>query len=108
MVIIGLLGKSYPIMTEFLIDAYRFQVVQCDKHNICYTLTEISSMIETGSTMLFVDNIVTLKQYRALRFYFGCAIIQLGELEDRRMKPDYFIDKPGNGIEIRSIISDIL
>ena len=61
-----------------------------------------------GSTMIFVDNIRTLKQYRSLRFYFGCVIIRVGVSENVKMKPDYTIEKPGNGLEIRNIIYDLM
>lgn len=109
MVVVGIHGSCYPIMTEFLVDAFRFQIIQCDQDDISSTLHEISTMLDRGSSMICVDNIKTLKQYRALRCFFGCVIIRIKGLNlDKRMKPDYVIEKPGNGIEVRNIIYDLM
>ena len=108
MVVIGVLGSSYPMMKEWLIDAFRFEIVDCDEYEDSTILYHISRMVDSGSTMIFVDNIRTLKQYRSLRFYFGCVIIRVGVSKNVKMKPDYTIEKPGNGLEIRNIIYDLM
>ena len=68
MLIIGIHGKCYPIMKEFLIDAFRFQIIQCDNDNISSTLTEISEMIKYDTMNICVDNIKTLKSYSCLLY----------------------------------------
>ena len=108
MIIVGIHGVCYPIMKEFLIDAFRFQIIQCDNDNISSTLTELSDMIKCGAINICVDNIKTLKSYRALRCFFGCFIIRVGIETNKKMKPDYIIEKPGNGIEVRDIMYELL
>lgn len=108
MVIIGIHGECYPIMKEFLIDAFRFQIIQCDNDNISSTLTEISEMIKYETMNICVDNIKTLKSYRALKCFFGCFIIRIGLETNKKIKPDYIIENPGNGIEIRNIMCELL
>ena len=108
MVVLGVLGSSYPTMKEWLIDAFRFEIVDCDDYKGSTLLYNLSRMVDSGSTMIFIDNIRTLKQYRSLRFYFGCVIIRIGVSKNAKIKPDYIIENPGNGIEIRNIIYDLM
>ena len=108
MLIIGIHGEFYPIMKEFLIDAFRFQIIQCDNDNISSTLTEISEMIKYGTMNICVDNIKTLKSYRALKCFFGCFIISIDLEINKKIKPDYIIESTRNVIEIRNIIYDLL
>ena len=96
------------MMREFFIDAFRFEIVQLDQDDTGSTLHEISTRIDNGTRHIVVEDIRTLKQYRALKCFFGCIVIQVGESSNIKIKPDYNIEKPGNGGEIYKIVSDFM
>lgn len=111
MVVIGISGSSYPMMREWFIEAFRFEIVEFDHDDMSSTLHEIGTRLSKGTRNIVVFDIKTLKEYRALKFYFGCVVIRVGSssiLIEPKIKHDYLISEAGNGGEIYKIVSDLM
>ena len=93
MVVICVYGSCGHDIPLFLQQYYGARILKLESGSLEHQFDRIATMIDLGFNKIVVHNIESLKQVRALRFFFSSIVFDVSGGEERtKIKPDYVLD----------------
>ena len=93
MVVICVYGSCAHDVPLFLQKTYGARILKLESGSLEHQFYRIATMLDMGFDTIVVHNIESLKQVKALRFFFSSIVLDVSSGEERsKINPDYVLD----------------